>query len=362
MTQNTSLVPLKGSMDSPQLNPEMRAMVKELATQLAAQQIEQDPRNSVMVSEIVRAYLGFKRSQAASGQLAPSSMADIDGHLRLYLDWFGDGPVSRCRQSDLADWLETRTTWKSPWTRISATVNVSAAFTWAAARGMIRVSPYARIKKPSLPSTPRLRIPDEDMEPGKRRRKKRHRLPRYLKWSEAEKLMDWCAAQVAKARTPWQLRSARRDDILVRVGLYLGLRISEIIGLDVTDINLEDRVAFVREGKGCRDRMVAMPAKLVPHLQACIAGRTAGVLIVGWRGGRLNDRTCRWRLARAARLAGLTAHVHPHILRHSYATRLLHTGSDIRAVQALLGHSDLSTTAIYLDVDVSRFAAHVDRL
>jgi integrase/recombinase XerC len=76
----------------------------------------------------------------------------------------------------------------------------------------------------------------------------------------------------------------------------------------------------------------------------------------------MKQRNTHWRVGRAAKLAGLTIHVHPHILRHTYATHLLETGSHIREVQALLGHSDLGTTSIYLDLDVSRLAQAVDRL
>ena len=73
-------------------------------------------------------------------------------------------------------------------------------------------------------------------------------------------------------------------------------------------------------------------------------------------------RSISWRLARAAKLAGIQVHVHPHILRHTYATHLLETGAHVRDVQALLGHANLASTAVYLDLDVSRHAATVNRL
>lgn len=158
------------------------------------------------------------------------------------------------------------------------------------------------------------------------------------------------------------LAAAKRDAIIFRVGLYLGLRCAEITKLDVRDVDLENRAVLVREGKGRKDRFVRVPEKLVPYLKEQIGQRTEGTLILGKRGGRCPHRTIAWRLARAARLAGLKVRVHPHLLRHSYASHFLETGGNIRSLQALLGHADLSTTAVYLDLDTTRFAEDVDRL
>lgn len=208
---------------------------------------------------------------------------------------------------------------------------------------------------------PRIRLyrPDESPEPKRRKRK---RLPEFLRWPDAMRLLDWCIAEIALRKGRRRQAAAIRDEIIIRVGLYLGLRCSEIQNLDVTDIDLERRSALVREGKGQRDRVVRIPEKLVGHLASLIGTRREGILIVGRGGKRVSGRTIRWRIARAAKFCGLVLHVHPHTLRHTYATRYLETGGNIRRLQALLGHADLSTTAIYLDLDVSGFAADVDRL
>ena len=220
----------------------------------------------------------------------------------------------------------------------------------------------------------RIFLPDES-EP---RKKRAHRLPAFLRWPEAMRLIDWCAAEVARLEAMprgctetrhhhWRgavskIAAARRDEIIARVGLYLGLRVTEIADLDVADVDLAARSVFVRQGKGNRDRYVRISEKLAPFLQSWIGERREGILIEGRNGRRVHGRTIRWRLARAARLAGIAVHVHPHLLRHTFATHFLETGGNIRNLQALLGHSDLATTAVYLDVDVSRFAADVDRL
>jgi integrase/recombinase XerC len=192
-------------------------------------------------------------------------------------------------------------------------------------------------------------------------RKKGKKLPKFLGWDDAMKLVKFCTAAVVNATGAKKLR-CWRDEMFVRLALYLGLRIAEIVNMDVGDVDLERKAALVRQGKGCRDRYLPIPAKLHAHLADWIGDRKEGPLIPGRTSRRLCKRTMQWSIERNARLAGLTVHVHPHLLRHTFASHLLETGADIRTVQALLGHADLSTTAIYLDLNVSRHGPAVDRL
>jgi site-specific recombinase XerD len=341
MTKNTPLVvPLNG-MERPQLNPEMRGMVAELAKQLAAEQIAQG--NNVPISKVLLSFLDYKR---ACGKTTASALYDLERHLRIFQDWFGDGPVTKCRENDFADWLASGATWE----KLTVTRWVASAFSWAAANGIIRANPYASTSQPRCPSR------DEQ------RRKRSNRLPHFLRWADAMRLLDWCVTQVQTVRGPSHKDKAIRDEAIIRIGLYLGLRCAEIAGLDVTDVDLPGRAVNVREGKGRKDRFVAVPEKLVPHLQALIGARQDGILIRAWNGGRLKGRTIRWRVVRAAHMAGIAVRVHPHTLRHTYATHLLECGGNIRHLQALLGHADLSTTAIYLHVDTTRLAVDVNRL
>lgn len=199
---------------------------------------------------------------------------------------------------------------------------------------------------------------------GMATKRKRQRLPTFLRWPDAMRMLDWCASEIARcpAKSKRRVASARRDEIVIRVGLYLGLRLHEISSLDVSDVDLVRMSVWVRQGKGNKDRYIRIGKQLAPHLLAWIAGRTSGILIEGPRGRRMSDRTVRFRVGRAARLAGVPVHVHPHVLRHSFATHFLETGGNIRRLQKLLGHSSLEITAKYLDVCVDDFADDCDRL
>jgi site-specific recombinase XerD len=337
----------------------MDRLASELAKRIVQQTFAQDPRNNIPVSAVLAAFMAEKHKLYAAGKLGRDGLIGYELYTRQFQQWYDDGPVSACRPDDLDRWRADNPSWTSPYTHIAAVTNIKAAFTWAAACGMIAANPYAHVKKPVAPGSPR-HVPEQSERLGKQARKRGRRLPRFLRWPDAMRLLDWCTEQVRKA-SPRKVEAARRDEMFVRVGLYLGLRISEILNLAVTDISLEDRAAMVREGKGRHDRCVRIPEKLVPYLEAWIGDRTTGLLI-NKAGRRLAGRTMRWRIVRAAKLAGLTLHVHCHTLRHSYACRLLETGGDLRTVQAMLGHRDLVSTSIYLDVDPSRFAADVDRM
>jgi site-specific recombinase XerC len=191
---------------------------------------------------------------------------------------------------------------------------------------------------------------------------RRKRLPQFLRWPDALRVLAWCEAEIARRAGRKRQAGAIIDERIIRIGLYLGLRCAEIQALDVEDVDLPNRSVLVRLGKGSKDRYVPIPEKLVPCLEATIGGRTSGILIVGRGGLRVAGRTIRWRVARAARLAGLALKIHPHTLRHTYATHYIETGGKIHHLQRILGHAALATTAIYLDVDTSQFLADVNRM
>ena len=151
----------------------------------------------------------------------------------------------------------------------------------------------------------------------------------------------------------------RRDRALLEVLYGSGIRISELVALDVDDVDLEERTVWVRSGKGGKDRRVPL-GKLACEAVASylvssrpeLAGRgrggtTHGALWLNARGGRLTRQAC-WKALRAhAARAGLGGKVSPHTLRHSFATHLLEGGADVRVVQELLGHASLATTQVY---------------
>ena len=136
-----------------------------------------------------------------------------------------------------------------------------------------------------------------------------------------------------------------------------GLRVSELVSLRLNDVNLETRVLIAR-GKGDKERLVpvgtpaaeAVKAYLATARERLLRGRRSKDLFVTPRGGRMTRQGFSKLLARHARTAGIRRRISPHKLRHSFATHLLAGGADLRAVQAMLGHADISTTQIYTHV------------
>ncbi len=135
-----------------------------------------------------------------------------------------------------------------------------------------------------------------------------------------------------------------------------GLRTSEVLGLQVRDIDSDRMVITVRHGKGDKDRQVVLSVVLLETLRAyCRVYRPRTLLFNGQVPGQpLTSRTVQRVIRAAGARAGIMKRVTPHVLRHSYATHLLESGTDLRMIQTLLGHRALSTTAIYTHVATAR--------
>jgi integrase/recombinase XerD len=148
--------------------------------------------------------------------------------------------------------------------------------------------------------------------------------------------------------------SGIRDRAILETIYGAGLRISELVGLDVDDVDLEEGSVRVM-GKGSKERVVplgrfavAAVNSYLSRVRPDLAGpRSGAALFLNRRGGRLTRQGAAQVLKAAASRAGLKKHVTPHTLRHSFATHLLEGGADVRVVQELLGHASLSTTQIY---------------
>lgn len=160
-----------------------------------------------------------------------------------------------------------------------------------------------------------------------------------------------------------------RDRALVELLYGAGLRVGEAVALDVRDVDVLAREVRVL-GKGSKERSVPLPQAAQEALGAWLAirrraGYQAEPLFVSFRPGakgrRLGERSVRRLLAERARGAGVVDHVHPHRLRHSYATHLLDTGADLRSIQELLGHASLTTTQRYLAVSAARLFEVYDK-
>jgi integrase/recombinase XerC len=162
-----------------------------------------------------------------------------------------------------------------------------------------------------------------------------------------------------------------RDVAIVELLYGCGLRVGELVGLDVVAsakargwIDLDAGEAHVL-GKGSKRRAVPIGAKAVQALQAWLALRAqmAGddpALFVGRGGRRLTSQSIWLRLRRRSRQAGLAMPVHPHMLRHSFASHVLQSSGDLRAVQELLGHANISTTQVYTRLDFQHLAKAYD--
>ncbi|MFW5704525.1 MAG: tyrosine-type recombinase/integrase [Nanoarchaeota archaeon] len=130
-----------------------------------------------------------------------------------------------------------------------------------------------------------------------------------------------------------------------------GLRLSEATTLRKKDIDFTENVLWIRDGKGGKDRMTIAPKSLIGELKLLTASRDSNDFVFTNKAGEpLSVRTIQDNLMRAKLASGISKDVHVHTLRHSFATHLLEAGTDIRYIQTLLGHADLSTTSIYAHV------------
>jgi integrase/recombinase XerD len=191
--------------------------------------------------------------------------------------------------------------------------------------------------------------------------RRQRRLPRTLSPGEAERLIE-----AAAGTTP----RALRDGALVELLYGAGLRVSEAVGLERGGVDLDARIVRV-VGKGDKERIVPIGRAAVEALRRYLSRgrphldrRHRPELFLNARGGPLTRAGAFLVLRRVAEAAGLEpGRVHPHLLRHSFATHLLEGGADLRSVQEMLGHADLSTTELYTHVSDRRrrelyFQAH----
>lgn len=179
------------------------------------------------------------------------------------------------------------------------------------------------------------------------------KLPTFLDEGEVSRLLG---------ATTGDTFTDRRDRALLETIYGGGLRVSEATGLDLTDVRPDQGFALVR-GKGGKERLAPLGSCAMAAVEAYLPERAmrveklmsgVGAVFINKNGTRLNVRSVRRILARRAALGGIKKPVTPHTLRHSFATHLLNRGADLRAVQELLGHANLTTTQIYTHVTTHR--------
>ncbi|NBW69269.1 MAG: tyrosine recombinase XerC [Betaproteobacteria bacterium] len=224
-------------------------------------------------------------------------------------------------------------------------------YTWLGREGVVQSNPVQDVRAPKAPKP----------------------LPKALSVDDAMQLAEFSAA--ADVTDPWL---ECRDAAMVELLYGCGLRVGELVGLDVQAssnakgwLDLEGGEAHVL-GKGSKRRSVPIGSKALEAVHAWLAMRDEGspdqgvssevqsALFIGRYGTRLTAQAIWQRLKQRSLKAGLSTPVHPHMLRHSFASHVLQSSSDLRAVQELLGHANISTTQVYTRLDFQHLAKAYD--
>ncbi|MES2228660.1 MAG: tyrosine recombinase XerC [Pseudomonadota bacterium] len=219
-------------------------------------------------------------------------------------------------------------------------------YRWLGRDGLVALNPVDGVRAPKAPKP----------------------LPKALSVDLAMALADAPGASDSAAEEAPAITA--RDQCIVELLYGCGLRVGELVGLDLQPggagwIDAADASAHVL-GKGGKRRSVPVGAAALKALNAWLARRgelaraDEPALLVGSRGARLGASQVRARLKRRALRAGLPTHVHPHMLRHSFATHLLQSSGDLRAVQELLGHANITTTQVYTRLDFGHLSKVYD--
>lgn len=211
---------------------------------------------------------------------------------------------------------------------------VRSLFHFLLQEGMVGANPAARLRSPKLPNT----IPD------------------VLSAEKTNRLLDHAAGV--------ERPSIARDLAMIELLYGCGIRVSELVGIDLDDVNAEEGWLRVR-GKGNKQRDVPVLERTLRAIDRHCRSRQSvtdqKAMFLNSRGKRINDRQVRRLTKEYALLALGDSSVHPHSFRHAYATHLLADGADLRSIQELLGHSQLSTTQKYTRVSTADLMAAYDR-
>jgi integrase/recombinase XerC len=187
--------------------------------------------------------------------------------------------------------------------------------------------------------------------------KSKKRLPATLDTDQMARLLDFRVDDSLSAR----------DKAIMELFYSSGLRVSELVNLELSAIDLKDQTVRVL-GKGNKTRIVPVGRHAIEALKKWLLQRAGLIresssthpLFLGKSGRALTPRAVQLRVNTWARRQGLAQHVHPHMFRHSFATHLLESSGDLRGVQELLGHADISTTQVYTHLDFQRLASVYD--
>ena len=259
--------------------------------------------------------------------LSENTLSAYRSDLYSYADWLASASrdLLQSRPEDILAYLATLTG-KSSRTSARRLSSLRRFFQYLAREGRISHDPCARV------AAPRIGRP----------------LPKSLTEEEVESLLD--APDTATA-------VGQRDRAMLEVLYATGLRVSELVGLQLVQVNLRQGVLRVI-GKGNKERLMPLGEEASDWVEKFIRqgraellqGPPADVLFPSRRGRMMTRQTFWYAIKRHAVRAGISKTLSPHVVRHAFATHLLNHGADLRVVQMLLGHSDISTTQIYTHV------------
>jgi integrase/recombinase XerC len=289
------------------------------------------PPNLAGALDAFERHLRLERNRSA--HTVRAYVGDVVGFLD-HLSRLGGRSVTDIDLGALRGWLgiqRSRGAARTTMARRSAALRTFSA--WAHHSGLIAADPGQLLASPKTGRT----------------------LPAVLRVDEADRLMTVADDPDAPAEV------ALRDRLIVEMLYASGIRVSELVGLDVDDVDRQRRVLRVL-GKGAKERTVpyglaadrALEEWLVRGRPALVAKSAGPALILGVRGARIDPRTVRTIVHRRAAAVPGAPDLGPHGLRHTAATHLLEGGADLRSVQEVLGHASLATTQIYTHVSVER--------
>lgn len=280
----------------------------------------------------------FLRHIGGVERLSDNTLRAYSGDLRAYLDWAERRHVDPFHvthselRSYLAEMSRARYSTATMNRRLSS---VRDLYRWLVEEGVTTEDAAAAIVSPKRAKT----------------------LPRALTEEEAERLLGACDGRDAKDV---------RDRAFLELLYATGARISEVSKLDLGDVDLDQRQVRL-EGKGSKTRIVPIydlaaerVGSYVSEARPALAAKSLTreeALFLSTRGNRMSADALRTVFERRATAAGIDRRVTPHAMRHTYATELLSGGADLRSVQTLLGHADLSTTQIYTHLTIDRMKA-----
>lgn len=284
----------------------------------------------------IKDYLGHLEHER---RLSPHTLAAYGRDLRRLAGWLAENEAL----SDLSRLAQHQVRAYLAWRRRNGVEGKTVARELAALRGL-----YAYLRREG-------RV-DHDPAQGVRVPKSGRSLPVVLEPDQLAGLLDQTEADPL----------AIRDKAIIELFYSSGLRLSELVGANMCDLDLAEGLIEV-VGKGAKARRVPVGSKARSALAAWLMVRgqfgdvEQSALFLSRRGRRIHRRTVQKRLERWAFAKGAGRHVHPHMLRHSCASHLLESSSDLRAVQELLGHADIATTQIYTHLDFQYLADIYDR-